>query len=70
MFTLRDRPGVYVNSTVYHYPDGDPLGCGEAVCDGRKRCRVAVDEKGTTFCVAPRRTLPVGLRWMLTEEMA
>jgi hypothetical protein len=69
MFTLKDRQGVYQNSTVYHYPDGDPLGCGEAVCDGTKRCRVALDDKGTSFCVAPNRPLPTGLRWMKTEEL-
>jgi hypothetical protein len=65
---------AYADVPVYHYPDGDPLGSGEAVCDGIAHCRVAIHENPIDHlpvctCVRPGAPLPQGWRWATLADV-
>lgn len=60
MYTVSDRLGVFEKALVWHY---DYDHGHEPICEGRKRCRIAIDDCGHVIDVAPRHALAPGLHW-------
>jgi hypothetical protein len=65
MFKLRDRKGVYMTAPTWHY---DYKRGDDPVPEGRRRCRVALDNQGHVIPVAPKHHLTGDLHWARSIE--